>query len=203
MNDPASFIVLGTGGNFTTQVLTELTDRGVIPRAYIQWQQKKEEQSNGFGVPIEVNKEPSLLHSRLAKFGINQQFKSNNLPSQIAQFAVDFMLVACWPVLITPEAIRAATFSSLNLHPSLLPKYRGIDPIGEQFSAGDYEFGVTLHLLSDQYDTGEIVLQQQVSDRTGLNRVELETECARVGADLFIKALEMKAAAVWHVRPQT
>ena len=51
----------------------------------------------------------------------------------------------------------------LNVHPSLLPEYPGLDAVGQAIAAGEDEFGVTVHLVDEGMDTGPIVLQEAVT----------------------------------------
>ncbi len=106
-----------------------------------------------------------------------------------ARFAarrIDFILVACWPYLIGAALLGAARKAALNLHPSLLPAYRGADPLGAQLAAGDSNFGVTLHLLDAQFDHGDIVAQDRIEPAPA--RATLERRCAERGAELFVDA---------------
>lgn len=108
----------------------------------------------------------------------------------IRQRSIEFILVACWPYLIAEALRRAASCAALNLHPSLLPAYRGPDPLGAQLACGDFNFGVTLHQLNQHFDRGDIIAQQALGDvgSTPVRR-QLERQCAELGVDLFIDAL--------------
>ncbi len=104
---------------------------------------------------------------------------------------VDFILVACWPYLIKAEVFAIARKAAFNLHPSMLPAYRGRDPLEQQITARENEFGVSLHRLSLQFDQGEVVGQRGFQpDGAELDRRRLEKRCARLGVDLFLAALE-------------
>ena len=104
--------------------------------------------------------------------------------------AFDFLLVACWPYLLQNPILDAVECAALNLHPSLLPAYRGADPIGAQFEAGDFNFGVTLHELDSRFDHGDIIARQALPPAGGApTRAELEEQCAIYGVELFIEAV--------------
>lgn len=110
---------------------------------------------------------------------------------RIKQHAIDFILVACWPYLIGKPLINSATRAALNLHPSLLPLYRGANPVRQQLDAGDRRFGVTLHLLGAEFDRGGIIARTELDDLDP-NPVQgdIEQLCARCGATLFKQSLE-------------
>ena len=112
-----------------------------------------------------------------------------------------FMLVACWPYLLGDAMLAAVDKAALNLHPSLLPAWRGADPLGAQLEAGDTDFGVTLHLLDSRFDRGDIVAQSALPAPPAIpSRAELERQCAQIGVDMFVEALRQYPA--WRPRPQ-
>ena len=109
---------------------------------------------------------------------------------RLRQSRIQFLLVACWPYRIGQDLIESASRAALNLHPSLLPAYRGADPIGEQLRHGDTQFGVSLHLLSEALDRGDIIsrcpLRQTLRPD---DRASIERAAAAQGARLFIEAV--------------
>ena len=120
----------------------------------------------------------------------------------LQQQEIEFILVVCWPYLIDEEVINSVSKGALNLHPSLLPNFRGPDPVGEQLEAFDVKFGVTLHLLNSQFDQGDIVAQAELPHPQDLyQRVSLERACAQLGSRLFIDALNGYDAG-WRTTPQ-
>ena len=203
MIDQPRFVVLGTGGDFTTQVLNSLLEQNVQPLAYIQWSESNQAQAySAFGIPVEVKKAPDALSDLLARHRVEFFFKSADLSLQLHALDPEFLLVACWPELIEPNALQQASNAALNLHPSLLPKYRGIDPIGEQLKQLENRFGVSLHLLSNEYDCGDIVAQSEVFPKNKTSRKEIESACAKKGAELFIEALQRYHKPGWTLRSQ-
>jgi len=103
--------------------------------------------------------------------------------------APDYLLVACFPYRI-PEAVRNYPHkASLNLHPSLLPHYRGPDPIFWQLRKGEGKTGVSIHMLTRQFDAGPIVLQKPVMYKEGSYKKEIEEILGQAGAELFTTLL--------------
>lgn len=121
---------------------------------------------------------------------------------QLHQQAIDFILVACWPYLIEPGLIGSACKAALNLHPSLLPRDRGSDPIGAQLARNESHFGVTLHLLDEHFDHGDIIDQKrfEIAPRRR-ERAHLEQICAAQGVRLFIEAVGQFERG-WKTRAQ-
>jgi methionyl-tRNA formyltransferase len=110
--------------------------------------------------------------------------------SLLRQHAIDFILVACWPYLIDALLIESAAKAALNMHPSMLPDYRGPDPIAAQLADKQARFGVSLHLLNQRFDRGDIVAQAELTETPpNPTRCWLELRCACLGSRLFIDAL--------------
>ena len=94
------------------------------------------------------------------------------------------------------------TAAALNLHPSLLPAYRGPRPLAAQLAAGERRFGVTLHRLGPRFDRGDIILQQRLPALAATaDEKVIEAECARRGARLFARAA--RDYPDWQTRPQS
>ncbi len=127
--------------------------------------------------------------------------EQDEFAARFAARRIDFILVACWPYLIGAALIGAARKAALNLHPSLLPAFRGADPLGEQLAAGNNEFGVTLHLLDARLDHGDIVAQARIDAGDPADRATLERSCAECGAELFATAAATHAEG-WSLRRQ-
>ncbi len=129
-------------------------------------------------------------------------FDDAELARQLRDAGVDYLLVACWPHLLGPQARAAAGRASLNLHPSSLPRYRGADPIADQLDANDEILGVSLHLLDARFDHGDIVGQDEFQlAPTQRHRAAIESEAARRGVDLLVEAM-LQGPARWRPRPQ-
>ena len=90
-----------------------------------------------------------------------------------------------------------------DLHPSLLPNYRGADPVAAQIDYEEKNFGVSLHLLSQEFDQGDIVGQASLELGTkSPGRELIEAQAARAGVNLFMKAMQEFGSPAWRPRPQ-
>ena len=92
---------------------------------------------------------------------------------------------------------------SVNLHPSLLPRYRGAAPIQWAVMSGDEETGVTTFLVERQVDAGDILCQETVPIGPEETAGELHDRLSRIGADLLLRTLDLLAADGIRPRPQT
>ena len=130
------------------------------------------------------------------------QSEASNLLEQLAGIDFEFILVACWPYLIPGQICNTAKKAAMNIHPSLLPAYRGADPIRAQIENGEEESGVSLHLLSNYFDAGDIVGTAALDKPEKPERVYLEKQAAKLGAKMFIEACRNFGGPDWHPRPQ-
>jgi methionyl-tRNA formyltransferase len=101
----------------------------------------------------------------------------------------DFILVACFPFRLPETFINWPILGCLNIHPSLLPQYRGPDPLFWQLHNGEPQAGVSLHLVRPRMDAGPIVSQKFFSLKDGATRYDLEISSAKKGAGLFTSLL--------------
>jgi methionyl-tRNA formyltransferase len=120
----------------------------------------------------------------------------------IAALRPDVALVACFSRRIPAVWLALPSHGFLNLHPSLLPAFRGPAPLFWTFRAGQNETGVTLHWMDDGLDTGDIALQAPVTLPDGISGAEADRLCAAVGAELMVEALAQLAAGSLPRRPQ-
>ena len=75
---------------------------------------------------------------------------------------VDLIVLAGWMRIISPTFIQAFHNKIINLHPSLLPKYKGLHAIEQALNSGDEVTGCTVHYVTEELDSGEIILQSEV-----------------------------------------
>jgi methionyl-tRNA formyltransferase len=85
------------------------------------------------------------------------------------------------------ELCDGAVYAAVNLHPSLLPAHRGVDPVFQSLLAEDQEVGVTLHRLSEELDQGRILDQQGIPREVGRSVVATNRELMRLGAEMLLR----------------
>jgi methionyl-tRNA formyltransferase len=97
-------------------------------------------------------------------------------------------LVASYGKIIPKAVINLPKYQTLNIHPSLLPKYRGPSPLQGQILNGEKEVGVTIMLIDEQVDHGPLLAQEKINiPNWPVNFNNLEKIMAQAGAKLFIK----------------
>jgi methionyl-tRNA formyltransferase len=105
--------------------------------------------------------------------------------------------------LILPQSILAIPpLGCLNLHASLLPRWRGAAPIARAIMAGDAETGVSIMRMEAGLDTGPVALVERVPIAADATAGDLHERLARLGADLMARALAALARGALEFRPQ-
>jgi methionyl-tRNA formyltransferase len=132
-----------------------------------------------------------------------EKIKSNaEFRAQLEAIAPDAIVVVAYGRIIPPWMLALPRFGCINLHGSLLPKYRGAAPIQWAVAMGDAVTGNTTMLLEEGLDTGPILLQRTVEIGPHQTAVELFDLLAHAGAPLVIETLAGLADGSIQPRPQ-
>jgi methionyl-tRNA formyltransferase len=127
----------------------------------------------------------------------NQEFRQ-----QLETLHPDAIIVVGYGRIIPQWMIDLPRFGNLNLHASLLPKYRGAAPIQWAIASGESVTGVTTMRIDAGLDTGDILLQKEVPIAPNDTAVTLAPRLAEVGAALMIQTLEGLPAGAVQAHPQ-
>lgn len=121
-----------------------------------------------------------------------QPIKINSPESiqEIKSFDVDTIVVVAYGQKIPKTLLEWPKYGMVNVHGSLLPKYRGAAPIQHAIIAGENETGVTTMLMDEGWDTGDMLLQQSLNINSDENAAELASKLSIIGAKLLIETLQ-------------
>ncbi len=112
------------------------------------------------------NKKSCGAKKRAQKLGISHcHIKSgseNEIISLFQAWRVDLIVLAGWMRIISPDFIKAFPNRIINIHPSLLPKYKGLNAVQQALDSGDAVSGCTVHYVTDELDSGKIIKQEIV-----------------------------------------
>ncbi|MGA2672687.1 MAG: methionyl-tRNA formyltransferase [Terracidiphilus sp.] len=140
-----------------------------------------------------------------ADLPVTQPEKIRNHPefrAQLEAIAPDAIVVVAYGRIIPPWMLALPRLGCINLHGSLLPKYRGAAPIQWAVAMGDAFTGNTTMLLEEGLDTGPILLQQTVEIAPDQTAVDLFDLLSRSGAPLVVETLAGLADGSIHPQPQ-
>lgn len=128
------------------------------------------------GQNSELNVKSRILNSKLDSKFLTLNSKLNK---------IDLALLYAYGELISPDMLKMPKHGFWNIHPSLLPKYRGPSPVASALIAGEKETGVTLMKLVEELDAGPIIAQKKVKIEPKERTPELSFRLADAGYELF------------------
>ena len=108
----------------------------------------------------------------------------------IANAQPDFLVACDYGLILPPELLKLPKYDALNVHHSLLPKYRGPTPAPSAILAGEEKTGVTIISMTEEVDTGDILAQKEYTLNTDETTDSLLTQLNRLGGQLIIKIIE-------------
>lgn len=108
---------------------------------------------------------------------------------KLQAFNLDFAIVAAYGKIISQEILDLFSKGVIGIHPSLLPKYRGPSPIQTAILNGDVETGVTLFLMNEKIDNGQVLVNRKLKIENTETYQSLLKKLAEIGAELLIETL--------------
>jgi phosphoribosylglycinamide formyltransferase 1 len=157
-----AILLSGRGSNF--EAIADAVDSGRIPNARI------------VAVVSDVPGARGLVRAReraLPVFAVDRNLYSSRTEHEAAvvrildETRVDLVCLAGYMRILSPDFVARWRGRILNIHPSLLPKYRGVSPQKRAIEAGERVSGCTVHLVDEGTDTGPVVLQKEVRIEPG------------------------------------
>jgi methionyl-tRNA formyltransferase len=122
--------------------------------------------------------------------------------AQLKDLEPRVMVVAAYGEILRPRVLAIPPSGVINVHPSLLPKYRGASPIEGALLAGEQQTGVTIMLMDEGMDTGPILAQRRVAVEVEDTAGALGERLAKLGAELLLQTLPPWLAGRLEPRPQ-
>lgn len=120
----------------------------------------------------------------------------------IEQARADVMVVAAYGLILPQWVLDAPRLGCLNIHASLLPRWRGAAPIHRAIEAGDSHTGVTIMQMDAGLDTGNMLLAERIAIAPGDTTASLHDKLAVLGGRLIVEALEIAACGGLQPVPQ-
>jgi folate-dependent phosphoribosylglycinamide formyltransferase PurN len=118
------------------------------------------------------------------------QINQADVVGSLEQLDAAVLLSAFFNQKISENTAAVASRGAFNIHPALLPKFRGVDPVFQMQRRGDHSFGATLHRIAAEFDEGNIVRQRPDSGSATDSALALTARSFANGASLFLEAIE-------------
>lgn len=149
---------------------------------------------------------PSPVHARAEALGVEVRtppsLKSQEDQAAFAALDLDCAVVVAYGLILPKPILDAPRRGCLNIHASLLPRWRGAAPIQRAIEAGDSETGVTIMQMDVGLDTGDMLLTERLPITSETTGESLHDDLAALGARMIVTALEEMAAGGLTATPQ-
>ncbi len=141
-------------------------------------------------------------HARGLEVRTPASLEDADVQRAFAALATDTAVVAAYGLILPPPILEAPRLGCLNIHGSLLPRWRGAAPIQRAILAGDHETGVTIMQMDDGLDTGPILTAEAVPITDQTTAAQLHDTLAELGARMIVGALDSVQRGTTTAQPQ-
>ena len=145
---------------------------------------------SGRGQKINVSPIHDLANKLNLPVSCPTSLRTEEAAEQLASWKADIIVVAAYGHILPKKILDLCKYGCINIHPSLLPRWRGAAPIERTILAGDTETAVCIMKMDVGLDTGDILLQQKVDLDNQITTEKLYEKLALVGAKLLLEALD-------------
>lgn len=139
-----------------------------------------------------------VLEEATEKNGIaflkTENINSVVVAEKIREIKPDLIISAHLRKILKKEIFSLAAKGAINIHPSLLPKYRGLSPQHQAIMHGDSESGVTVHFIEADVDTGDIILQKKFTIEKGDYILQVQSKMLTIYKTIVAEAVELLAS---------
>ena len=183
-------VLFGNAGPLFTGSLAGLIAHGVKPAlVIIDSQQSRDPHDARLRPVVEGSAEGYAFEAGIDVVHSSPRNRAQ-LHARLAQRQPALLVVACTDFILDHRWLHLARLASLNVHPSLLPRYRGPAPLFWQVKNREPEFGVSLHVMTDVIDAGPVVGQSPVAWRRDRSLSELEHSIGHEGGRLVAELVD-------------
>jgi len=180
-----NFVFWGTP-DVAAETLQILKQNGYIPSLVVTSPDAK----RGRGLHLEVSPVANFAEQNNISCLKPEKLSGEEINNILeASSQTDFFLVVAYGKIIPEQIIQTPRLGSINIHYSLLPKYRGASPVESAILNGETETGVTIQKMAFKMDSGPIIAKEKVSIAPDEKAPELRSRLIKIGGELLIKIL--------------
>ena len=190
-------VFMGTP-NYSIPVLEALLSLGCqVAGVYTQ-----PDRARGRGLGLEAAPVKSFARERDLPVFQPESLGRFEISDELSSLKPDVVMVAAYGKMLPPQLLKIPPHGCLNIHPSLLPQYRGPSPVASAILQGERNTGVTLMHIDQGADTGPIIAQRQVAIAPDDTTASLTPQLFEVGAQLLIESLSLWVEGKIRDHPQ-
>lgn len=182
---------LGFAGTpqFAATILQGLIDHGLAP--VVVYSRPDKRQGRGRKTQASAVKQLAVEHN----IEVQQPptLKKPEHQAVLAQANLDLFIVAAYGLILPPDVLALPKFGCLNIHASLLPRWRGAAPIERAIMAGDTQTGICLMGMEEGLDTGPVFARRTAAITNQTHGAALEADLAHLGSDALVRLLQLPA----------
>lgn len=145
----------------------------------------------GRGLKLELSEVGSLAETNGIPVLKPTRIRATEFLGQLTSFAPDLLVVAAYGRILPNDVLGAARLMPINVHMSLLPKFRGASPVEGTILAGETETGVTIMRVTERMDAGPILLQWKVSLAGDETQGSLKAKLAELGGAALLETVNL------------
>ena len=123
--------------------------------------------------------------------------------AELEHFRADIIVVAAYGLILPQPVLELPRYGAINIHASLLPRWRGATPIQRALLAGDRDTGVSIMQMDSGLDTGPVLMQEKIPILEDDTMGTLHDRLAELGAKLIVRVLDALEAGVVKATPQS
>jgi methionyl-tRNA formyltransferase len=150
---------------------------------------------------------PTPVHRKALELGLDvahpDSLRDERVLDSFGHLGLDAAVVVAYGLILPKAYLDAPKFGCLNIHASLLPRWRGAAPIQRAILAGDHETGVSIMQMAPGLDTGPVILEEPTPITPQTTAGALHDALSHLGARLVLEALDGLQAGTLHPRPQS
>ena len=198
MADPTLRLAFAGTPEFAAVALDAIVDAGFEVALVLT----QPDRPSGRGMKLQ----PSAVKQRALVHGLAvdqpERLRSESERAALAACAVDVLVVAAYGLILPAQVLALPRLGCINIHASLLPRWRGAAPIHRAIEAGDAETGITIMQMDEGLDTGPMLASGRLPIRSTDTAGSLHDRLAELGGRLVVEVLRSLAAGPLEAQPQ-
>ncbi len=195
-NNLLQFVFFGTP-DVASETLMLLKESGYIPKLIVT----SPDRPSGRG--MHLTQTPVALWAQAQGIMCLKPEKiTNEIIEQLKKADADLLIVVAYGKILPQALIDLPLFGAINIHYSLLPRYRGASPVEQALFNGDKNTGVTIQRMAFKLDSGPIIIQQEESILLEDTKKSLRERLIKIGANMLISAIPKLQSQDIHLQSQ-